>query len=153
MNVGRKARWWAGVFAVSFVCAGEAAPIARDVPAPQGIVLKGGTIQLDFADAQFGFETANLDRLDEVVWTGGSGELATTNFVVEFADNPGSTDPEDFFGEALGVPLSMTGRADDPLVINNGYASTASGFSRQRHGRPNRINRLHCVPGRQSESK
>jgi hypothetical protein len=96
------------------------------VPAPQGTVLKGGTIQLDFADPQFGFETANLDRLDEVVWTGGSGELATTNFVVEVADNPGSTDPEDFFGEGLGVPLSMTGRADDPLVVDNRYASVAS---------------------------
>src|SRR5580698_9265961 len=127
MNFGRNARLLTIILpALSFACRGEAGTVLRDVPAPQGIVLSGGNVHLDFADAQFGFETANLDRLDEVVWTGGSGELATTNFVVEFGDSPGASDPEDFFGEALVVPLSMTGRADDPLVINNRYASTAS---------------------------
>jgi len=126
MNRGRSARGLASLLIVFFGCAAEAAPVVRDVPAPQGIVLSGGTIQLDFADPQFGFETANLDRLDEVVWTGGRGLLATTNFVAEFGDFPGASDPEDFFGEALGVPLSPVNRADDPFVIDNGYASVAS---------------------------
>lgn len=126
MNVGQSARWLASFVTVFFWHAAEAAPLVRDVAAPQGIVLSGGTIQLDFADPQFGFETANLDRLDEVVWSGGRGELATTNFVAEFGDFPGASDPEDFFGESLGVPLSPTDRAADPFVIDNGYASVAS---------------------------
>jgi hypothetical protein len=71
MNCGQEARWLAMFSIVSVVAAGEAAPVVHDIPAPQGIVLSGGNIHLDFADAQFGFETANLDRLDEVVWSGG----------------------------------------------------------------------------------
>jgi hypothetical protein len=111
---------------VFFAGAGHAAPVVRDVPAAQGIVLSGGTIQLDFADPQFGFETANLDRLDEVVWSGGRGQLATTNFVVESGDSPGASDPQNFFGESLGVPTSQTDLPADPFVIYKGYASVAS---------------------------
>jgi hypothetical protein len=125
MNLRRNARLSAIVLpTLLFACLGQAGPVARDVPAPQGIVLTGGNVHLDFADAQFGFETANLDRLDEVVWSGGSGALATTNFVNESGTFPGASDPEDFFGESLGVSLSS--RGDDPFVINNGYASVAS---------------------------
>jgi hypothetical protein len=127
MNCGRNARFLTVVLPILLlVRSGEAGPVVRDVPAPHGIVLAGGNIHLDFADAQFGFQTANLDRLDEVVWTGGSGELATTNFVSYSQTSPGNADPEDFFGESLGVPLSMTGRADNPFVINPAYASVAS---------------------------
>jgi hypothetical protein len=125
MNFGRNARLLTIILpALSFACRGEAGPVVRDVPAPQGIVLTGGNVHLDFADAQFGFETANLDRLDEVVWSGGTGALATTNLVNESGTFPGASDPEDFFGESLGV--SLTSRGDDPFVINNGYASVAS---------------------------
>jgi hypothetical protein len=125
MNFGRNARLLTIILpALSFACRGEAGTVLRDVPAPQGIVLSGGNVHLDFADAQFGFETANLDRLDEVVWSGGSGALATTNFVNESGTFPGASDPEDFFGESLGV--SLTSRGDDPFVIDNGYASVAS---------------------------
>ena len=126
MNVRQSTRWLASFLTVFFAWAAQAAAVVRDVATPQGIVLTGGTIQLDFADPQFGFETANLDRLDQVVWTGGRGELATTNFVTEFGDFPGASDPEDFFGESLGTPLSLTDRADAPFVIDNGYASVAS---------------------------
>src|SRR3984885_12728647 len=125
MNFGRNARLLTIILpALSFACRGEAGTVLRDVPAPQGIVLSGGNVHLDFADARFGFETANLDRLDEVVWSGGSGALATTNFVNESGTFPGASDPEDFFGESLGV--SLTSRGDDPFVIDNGYASVAS---------------------------
>jgi hypothetical protein len=126
MYFGQKARWLAIFSAVLVVRTGDAGPVVRDIPAPQGTILSGGNVHLDFADPQFGFETANLDRLDEVVWTGGSGELATTNFVSEFGENELSTDPEDFFGESLGVPLSPSGRGDAPFIIDNGYASVAS---------------------------
>jgi hypothetical protein len=126
MNFGQRARCLAMFSIILWARGGEAASVVRDVPAPQGIVLSGGNVHLDFADPQFGFQTANLDRLDEVVWTGGSGELATTNFVSYPGTNPGNADPEDSFGESLGVPLSPTGRDDAPFVIDNPYASVAS---------------------------
>lgn len=120
MNLGRSTRSLTLILTtLLFARAGEAKAPTHDVPTPQGIVLTGGKILLDFGDGQSGFITTNLNRLDELVWSGGTGALAGQNLIAEVTENEGSTDAEDIFGQSQGVFGS-------PQFVGPGYAAVAS---------------------------
>ena len=73
-------RWLGRAATATLVCA-LSALTSGAAPAPQGLVLTGGTLVLDFADPSTGLSANTLDRLDSLTWSGGSGALAAQNLV------------------------------------------------------------------------
>ncbi len=93
--------------------------------APQGIVLTGGNLTLDFADPSIGGSSTTLDRLDVLNWSGGSGALATQNLVSNSAPGGGcSGDPREFWGQSYGEPEETT-----PAIVYGGVTATASNLT------------------------
>ena len=91
----------------------------------QGIVLTGGTLNLDFADAAIGGNSTTLDRLDKLTWSGGSGGLAGQNLVSNSgAGGDCNGDPHEFWGQSYGEP-----EGTDPLIIFAGTSATASNLT------------------------
>jgi hypothetical protein len=87
-----------------------------------GIVLTGGTIQVDFGDPSTGLPATTLDRIDQITWSGGNGSLAGQNLAAH-GGSGACGDPTEFFGQSFGEPEEQ---GTSPVIIYAGEAAVAS---------------------------